>query len=366
MKILFVIDSLGFGGAERQLVELVKGLNRFEFEIHIVCLSNKEGYSKQIQELGLEIHVFQRRYKYDFGPILYLSKYIKKNNIELVHAFMTFASLYAMIACKLSGRPIVSSAIRDGKDQNIKGLIAKRLLAKTSNIFVANSKAGFNNRFSKLRPHFKVVYNGVDLNRFKSSTIGVKKLKDELGISKFEHVIGMVGSFTDHKDQQTLLEAFDLVLRELPNSYLLLIGDGPKKNDLCHQVEQLGIKEKVSFLGYRKDVDQLYCLLDVFILLTNNTIHLEGISNAIIEAMMAQVPVIASRGGGTDEIISDGLTGVIVPPDDSLKAADAIVYLLKDPNTSKDIVDRAGIFARRAFNLDRYVDDYKQIYGEML
>ncbi len=366
MKILFVIDSLGFGGAERQLVELVKGLNRFEFEIHIVCLSNKEGYSKQIQELGLEIHVFQRRYKYDFGPILYLSKYIKKNNIELVHAFMTFASLYAMIACKLSGRPIVSSAIRDGKDQNIKGLIAKRLLAKTSNIFVANSKAGFNNRFSKLRPHFKVVYNGVDLNRFKSSTIGVKKLKDELGISKFEHVIGMVGSLTDNRDHSTLIDAFNIVKNQVPDTCLLLIGNGPNKSILKDKVLKLGINNHVFFPGYRTDVDHIYRLLNVCVLLTDNSRIIEGTSNAIIEAMLAGIPVIASRGGGTDEIISDGLTGVIVPPSDSLKTADAIVYLLKDPNTSKDIVDRAGIFARRAFNLDRYVDDYKQIYSEAL
>ena len=226
MKILYLIDSLAFGGAERQFVELIKGLDRSRYEVHLICL-NKEtaGYTDILTELGVIVHYFCRAYKYDIRPVFSVSRYINKNQIDLVHPFMNLGGLVGVLAAKLSGRPVVCSAIRDAKDKGIKGAVSKKALSILADIFVANSRAGFTNRFHNIKPHFRVVYNGIDFSRFNINTNNLVELKQNLGIDRFEYIIGMVGSLSKNKDQETLTR-----FRKLQENVSSIISD-----DICIQ-----------------------------------------------------------------------------------------------------------------------------------
>jgi len=366
LRLLFVIDSLGFGGAERQLVELVKGLDPCKYDVHVVCFDDSiEGFSEILESCGIDICYIKRAFKYDIRIVFSLAKYIRRNDIHVVHAFLNLGALVGVLAARFAGRPVVCSGIRDAKDKNLKLKLSKRALAILSDILVANSRAGFANRFSRMRPHFRVVYNGVDFSRFEKQ-IDTSDLKADLHLSNFKHIIGMVASLSERKDHYTLLKAAPIVLQNLPNTCFLLVGDGTRRRVLRKKVEELGLENNILFLGFRSDVDHILNILDVFILLTNPDVHLEGISNSIIEAMAVGVPVIASEGGGTGEIIQHNVNGILLKPKHPQEAAQAILRLLSNKAEAAVLASAAETYVTRTFGLQRYVDAYEKIYRELL
>jgi len=367
MKILFVIDSLRLGGAERQMVELIKGLDRHRFEVYVVCLNYAEdSYAHIVSKMGIGISYFCRRYSYDISPLFSIYQFIKKNRIDLVHAFNNLGALFGVAGAKLTMKPVVCSAIRDAKDWDYELKILKKILAFFSDIFVANSKAGFTNRFKKIKSHFRVVYNGIDFNRFGPGETDSIKLKEELNVSEFKYVIGMVASLTDRKDHEILINAVPKVLDIFPETCFLLIGDGLKREKLTDMARRMGLEKNVLFCGYRNDTDRILQVLDLSILLTNSDMHLEGISNAIMEAMAASVPVIASKGGGTDEIIKHNINGILVNPKKADEAASAIIRLLGNKKRSERLAQSAIISVKKMFDLQKYANAYQNIYNEVL
>jgi glycosyltransferase involved in cell wall biosynthesis len=366
VKLLFIIHSLKFGGAERQLVELIKGLNHHSYDVHLICLDNvSEGYTELLSTEGIETTYFLRSYKYDLRPIFSIYRFILKKQIDLVHTFENLGSMFGLLAAKLSRRPVVCSAVRNAKDKNLKLKLSTKILSKFADIFVANSRAGFVSRFSKIKPHFRVVYNGIDFNRFKNDKVDILKIKKEIGVVDFNHVIGMIASLSTHKDHETLLNAAPMVLQKYPELCFLFIGDGREREKLESKVRRLGLKENVLFLGYRNDVDQVIQILDIAVLLTNSDVILEGISNAIVEAMAVGVTVVASKGGGTNEIIKHDVNGILVSPKSVEKTAEAIIELLEDKTKAKRLATTAKIFVTEKFSLQRYVEEYENIYQDL-
>lgn len=370
IKILFVVDSLGIGGAERQLVELVRGLSSLGgYEIHLVCLSKtKKNYVENLEHYGVDIQYFLRKGRYDiFGPLSCLVRHIQKYNICLVHSFMNMGSLFGVMAAKITGTPIVCSAIRNARDKSLKGKYLTIMLARISDIFVANSQAGFRSRFKSMQSHFRVVYNGVDFSRFSECPGDMTRMRSNLGISGYAKVVGMVASLSPSKDQETLLEAAIRVLEVFPDTGFLFVGDGVKKKFLEQQINDLHLQKHVVMAGFREDVDKIYPLMDVCVLLSNAKIHLEGISNALVEAMACRVPVVASAGGGTNELLDNGKYGALVPYKDSHATAEAIIEVLSRPRvvTSRFVME-ANMSVIERFGIERYVEEYALLYDQAM
>ena len=366
-KILFVIDSLRFGGAERQLVELIKGLDRTKFEIYLCCLVNDPGgYTNELHKLGIKIKYFSRAFMLDIKPIIQISQYIKEMKIELVHSFNCLGALFGVIAAKIAGRRVICSGIRNAKDQSAMYWIYKRIESVLSDYLVSNSMAGFTNRFKKNKKHFRVVYNGIDFNRFELNVTDTDNVKEELGVSKFSHIVGMVASLSDHKDHQTLLDAIPLVLSRFANTCFLLIGDGPIRENLERKVKRQGLEKNVIFTGYRSNVDRIYPAMDVSVLVTRSKLILEGISNSLLESMASGIPVIATTGGGTDEVIVHGRNGLMVPPADPKHLAESIIDVMSNQKKASAMAKVALQDVKAKFGLDRYVEDYVSLYHEVL
>lgn len=366
-RLLFVIDTLRCGGAERQLVTLLKGLAAVrEWELELVILSDEEAFFRPfVEALGVPIHCFARRYTLDLaGPISEVARLIKQNGICLVHAFLNLGSLVGVAGAKLAGVPVVCSAIREGKDENWKLALSKRMLARLSDVFVSNSKAGLVSRFKRARPHFKVVYNGIDFSRFDEPFTSY--LATQLSLTRFDRVVGMVGRLSNHKDYPTFLQAAAMVLGTMPNTGFLIVGDGPMRHDYeCLSID-LGIREQVVFAGYRADVDRIYTFMNLFVLLNDPDVHEEGLSNALIEAAAVGIPMIATDAGGTPEIIEHDCCGILVPPQDPRAVAAAIADLLRNEEKAKTLADEAKKKVRGAFALGRYIKEYEQIYRSLL
>jgi glycosyltransferase involved in cell wall biosynthesis len=365
MKILFIIDSVGFGGAERQFVELIKGLHKKKYhEIHVGCLLKVvNGYTSIIESLGIKVTYFERNSRFDvIKPTAEIYRYINQNQIELVQTFMSMGSLLGATAARMAYKPVICSAIRDGMNSTLRESIIKRIIAFLSNILISNSYAGFNNRFKKMKPKFRVIYNGMDFSRFQIKQTNSLKLKKELGIEKFRRVVCMVASLSKNKDHFTLLEAISQVVKLYPKTGLLIVGDGPNKQMLSKTIKEYQIEDNVVLSGFRNDVDQIYDSVDICVLLTNTDNHLEGISNALTEAMVSQIPVIATKGGGTDELIKNMHTGVLVPSKNGLKVAQSIIHLLENEDERNKIALEGQKHIFRKFNLERYITEYETLY----
>ena len=187
-------------------------------------------------------------------------------------------------------------------------------------------------------------------------------LRDALSIPAGDFVVGFVGRFVAIKDLGTLVNAFGQVVREVPHAHLLLAGDGPIRGELQRAAAAAGVAERVHFLGWTEDLVSVYAAMDVCALTSLN----EGTPVALIEAMAARKPVVATRVGGVPDLVADGRTGLLVAARDSVALARSIVALAADPALRARLGGAARADVQQRFSYDRLVDDIDRLYTERL
>ncbi len=366
LRILIVIDSTRFGGAERQASALGLGL-RHRHEVHFASLDSQPGgYLDEILDSGIAFKQFPRHGRFDPRPIGLLVRYIRDNRIDVIHTFLNMGSLYGLVAAKVTRRPVVCSPFRDAHPGSRKSEAIKRFIAHHADLSVANSRAGFDCRFEAWTDRFRVVYNGLDMDRFNLVDEDTADLVVEFSLERFDAIVGMVASLSQKKDHVLLLHVARKVLGHHPRTGFLIIGDGTERTGLEALALTLGIADNVVFTGYRQDADRFYPLLDLSILLTDTVHAHEGTPNAVIESMASGIPVIATRCGGTPETITDGEDGFLVPAGEVAATATVLRRLLDDPPLADRIGTAAAKSARRRFGMDRYIGDCEALYREVL
>lgn len=212
------------------------------------------------------------------------------------------------------------------------------------------------------REQFAVVPSGIDLSRFQS-LVGVRRpVPPGLPVKPDAVVVGSVGWLTDVKGHRYLIEALALVRAEIPNLHLLLVGSGDRRRGLEGLVAQRGLADAVTFAGERQDVPDCLAALDVFVLPSLN----EGMGRALIEAMAAGRPVIASRVGGVPALIEERRNGLLVPPADPAALARALRELLERPQWAKELGGQASAAIGARFSQRAMVEAIESVYEEAL
>ena len=374
-RVLFIIDGLEGDGAERQFCELVKGVQALqEFEPHVVVLEdNDSGHAWILEDCGISVNVYARRSRFDLSPIPKIVRHIRQHQIQLVHAYMSMGSEFGLIAAKVCRIPIIASSIRNGMNGNWREAIRTFYQSHLADLAVANSRAGFSSRFRTMRDSFRVVHNGFDTTRFDVNSTEKEALKAQLSIPDGSFVVCMAARMEPQKDHRTLLDALHLVSGEVANVQLLLAGQGTLEADTKKHCQALGLDNTVRFLGHQREVEKLLSISDVSVLLTNTDIHLEGISNTIIESMAVGTAVVATGGGGTDEILNESdagsppyTYGIKVNAHDPTQVAAALSYYAENPTERAAIADRARSMVLKRFGLKRFVDENVLLYRELL
>ncbi len=175
-------------------------------------------------------------------------------------------------------------------------------------------------------------------------------------------VVGTVSSLTPHKGHEYLIQAASLVLDTLPPVKFLIVGDGPLRKRLEEQAKELNIHSSVIFTGKRKDIPEILSLLDVFVLPSHTR---EGLGIAIIEAMAAERPVVATDIGGIPEVVDDGETGVLVPPEDTEALSKAIITLLQDPPRAKTMGEKGRTRIKEMFTTTKMLSEIEHVYQSL-
>ncbi|MGB3849166.1 MAG: glycosyltransferase [Tunicatimonas sp.] len=364
MKILTVIDSFHTGGKERRLIELLKGLTSAGIACELIVLSKVVTYP-ELYDLNVNIHFVERKWKKDpmvFGTLFRLIKTAKP---DLIQSWSSMMSIYTLPIAKLLRIPFVNAIIVDAP-QYVRPFSQSWLRTKLtfpfSDAVVANSHAG---KKSYQAPAKKtiVIHNGFDFKRADKAA-SPEEVRESLGITT-DKVVGMVGKFQPRKDYATYLKAAVRIVAQRSDVTFLAIGDGDLLED-CRRLVSQSANDRIIFTGRRTDVESVVSIFDVGVLMTNHRVHGEGISNALMEYMVMGKPVVASTGGGTAELVTDGEVGYLVPPGDEVVLTEKLSLLLDDPELARKLGDNAKQRIQHHFSLQRMTDEYIQLYQRLL
>ena len=359
IRVLYIIDELGPGGAERRLVQLLKGLDSTRFSTKIVLLTDIVHYT-EVYELETEVIKLDRKIKKDPSIYFRLFGLCRRWKPDIIHAWGSMPAIYAGPVAKILGIKMINAMIADAPARlNRKQRVRSFLSFPFSDIIQSNSHAGLDSYNVPERKR-NVVHNGFDFGR-----IGDLKDRDEmrgeLGIDT-RFVAGMVAGFKYQKDYESLVQAAREVTENRDDITFVCVGSGPGLDHI--RAAAAGI-DRMIFTGRRSDVESIIDIFDIGILLTDLDRHGEGISNSIMEYMAASKPVIATDGGGTRELVADGVTGYLIPQKSPGLLAEKIEHLLSDDGLRENmgIAGKERILSE--FNIDRMVREHSSLYEKL-
>lgn len=365
-KIFMVIDHLGAGGAQRQVIEYLKHADRNKYDITVVNLDN--GYASvanEIIELNYRVIGIKHSGFFNLFTLINLTRIFKRENPDIVHTYLFTSDCYGRLAAKLAGVKKVVCATR-GIDAWKKWhhIQADRILALFTDSITVNAEniKPYLIKIEKIRADKIVkIYNGIDLRRFKGlrSSSGIKL---GLHIPENSLLVGMVGRLSKPKDYETFFHAVKIILKQLTDTYFLVVGDGALKSRLQFMVNDLGIKEKVIFTGAREDALDLINTMDVCVLSS----HYEGCPNVILEYMACKKPVVASNVGGCPELVIDGKTGFIVPEANPETLASKLIELLNNQGLRKQMGECGRKRVEEYFTSDIMAENTEKLYKKLL
>ena len=361
MKVLQITNTLLSGGAEKLIVDTAKLYIKKNIDVDILLLDGtKTPFIESLASVK-KISIFSlgnRKNIYNPFNSFKIIKYFKNYDIIHVHLFpaiywVAFAKILTKPGCKIVMTEHNSSNRR--RDKKIFKILDKLVykqfdrIITISNAVDINLKKHLGNHFN----NFIKINNGIDLKIFNNA---IAYSKEELEFNTNDKLILQVSSFTPQKDQETLIR----VMQKLPNNCkLLLVGQGPLEEKLKTLTNELGLANKVFFLGIRSDVPRLLKSVDIVVLSSNY----EGLSLSSVEGMASGKPFLASDAPGLTEVVENA--GILFPPKDIEKLKEHIINLLNDSklylNTSQKCIQRA-----KKFDVDIMVENHINLYDELL
>ncbi|MBI5842255.1 MAG: glycosyltransferase [Chloroflexi bacterium] len=371
--IAFLIDGLSMGGAERLMVPILKHLSRDDFEPRVCVFQTKEGnpMAESIQALGVPVDSLEINRLRDISALPRLTRYLKENNVKLVHTQLEFANILGNIAAKFMRLPSVCTVhVLPPEEVKLKTKFHQRAEWTSLRMFcdriisVSEEARTYHLDIAGFWPEkITTIYNGIDLMEFrKSGRADRNAIRQELGIPENANLMTTVAVLRQPKGIEFMIRALPAVLAADPLAYYLVVGSGPHHDVLIEEVAKVGVKDRVIFAGLRKDVPDLLAASDLFVLPTLT----EALPTVLAEAMAVGLPIVASAVGGVPEMVTDGANGRLVSPGVPVELSDACIDLLSSPEKRKSMGSRGLEIVDEKFSIDRQVGQMRELYLDLL
>ncbi|MEO0575366.1 MAG: glycosyltransferase [Pseudomonadota bacterium] len=365
--VALVISNLEFGGAQRQVVELANGLYNAGVPVCLVSMSDCVPLQERLNQ-NIKLHVVQKKAKFDVTVISRLARLLKREQVRLVHGFLYDAEIAVRLAGRWARVPTVL-----GSERNSDYVIApfkRRVYQLTRGMrdgCIANSWAGANfNSRTLLYPmtHYRVVYNGVDTERFQPRDINAAK--QALKLDSKRHYIGMIGSFKKQKNHLQLVRCAAEVCAQFPDHDFIVAGDvldeGRRashdiKQEVVGEIERLGLTERVHLLGNIETIEVFYnaCVATVL------PSYYEGLPNVVLESFASGVPVVASDVSDNTLVVPKDGSSYVVQVDDDPAFVASLTALLQDDNT-RARSDRLRALTLEQFSQQKFASNMLEAY----
>ncbi len=328
LRVMFIQTDMRIGGAEMLTANIIRRLDHERFAPELCCLKERGELGEVLAE-EIPVHYGLLSNKYDWRVWPRLTGLLRQRETDAVITVGAGDKMFwGRLAARHVGVPVILSALHSTGWPDGVGRL-NRMLTPITDLFIAVAESHGQFLANNLDIDFSrvaVIPNGVDTQRF-APFAEAPAVRRELGIRSTDPVVGIVAALRPEKNHELFLEMTTRVLRELPSTRFLIIGDGPRRAALEQRAAELGIAKHALFLGSRDDVPRLLASLDVFVL----TSHIEANPVSILEAMSVGKPVVATNVGSIHESVAEGRTGFLVTPGDAYQMADRILRLLNDP-----------------------------------
>jgi len=378
IRLWLFVTALSVGGAERTLVDLANGLDHERYDVTVWTIFEENPLAGRLDDAvdlrtlgvrgrtsadhGFAVEAAENPMDYVRAPLRFL-RAVRRERPDVLQSFLTYDNLIARIARLVARETIVVTGVRlvpTGEHD-----LAQRLDTLTTPLadhVISNSHAGarFARRHRTPADRVSVVQNGRDLSRFRGEA--PPALRAELGLPEDAPVVGTVGRLIDRKGHDELLGAWPTVLESVPEAHLLLVGDGPRRRHLEERTERLGIADSVHFAGIREDVPELLATMDCFAFPS----HYEGLPGALLEAMAAGLPCVATPVDGNAELLEAYESGLFVDVGDEQALARGITLVLERPEFAAALGANARERATEHFSLETMVDGFDAVYERLL
>ncbi len=356
MNVLHIVLALNVGGLERFVLDLAK-IHSSSINPVIVCLDSKGVLGEMHHPCG--IIQLNKKSGFDLSAILRLARIVKKHDIDIIHTHNPAPHVYGTLLSVLCRKPLIHT--RHGRNyphskKRIRlnwlcSLFTYRLVA------VSSDAAEVSRKIDKVSPRkLAVILNGIDTAQY-FNPLGGRKEETDRPVR-----IGIVARLSPEKNHLALIKACRILQGQAIPFQLVIVGDGPLRQSLESEVAKLGLERQVSFLGVRHDIADILKTFDIFALSS----HTEGISLTLLEAMASGLPTVATRVGGNSEVVEDGKTGFLVPPDSPEDLADKLKSLIDD----KGLRMRMGLEGQRRVNQNFSIlaaaEEYLALYKSAL
>jgi glycosyltransferase involved in cell wall biosynthesis len=360
--VLQLLATGGNGGAQESYTGLVLRLDRSKYDVRALSLSTGSAVQR-VRSLGLPVDVIDAGD--DEQATRELAAWLRREEIDLVHAHMYRAEVIGTRAAVAAGVPVIAATVHSSRVRSPEDVALLASLTPMMDRLIVPSDAIAHKVRCEGRDgaRFAVIPNGVDLSRF-AAPAPTSSVRADFGIPVEAPLVGVVARLEAEKGHRILVAAWPSVLRAAPDAWLLLVGEGSEADALRAQAAALGrsVAERIVFTGRREDISALTAQLSVAVLPSLR--EAQGIS--ILEAMARRVPVVASAVGGIPEVITSGVDGVLVEPSDPDALACAIGELLANGDLRRRIGEAGYRTVAERFSIDAQVRRIEAVYDEEL
>lgn len=353
VEVAFVIAALVIGGAERQLLYLLRGLDRTRYRPRLYAFADGP-WRERFEALDVPLEIIDWR-RGRPRVLLELCRHLRRHPAGLVHTYGHSANMIGRLAALAAGAPAVIVSERSAPFIKSRATrLIDRLLAPFTAGLIANS-AHAARYWSEHRligeGRAWAVYNGIEAERYTVSGGSAEGCR-----------LVTVGDMRREKNHSLLFEALALVVAERPEVRLTIAGDGSLRGELEAQAARLGITENLHLPGFVDDVPGLFGASDIYV----HTAHYEGLPNAVMEAMVCALPCVVTAIDGCRELVGDGDNGVVVEPGSPRALAGALLRLLEDDELRRRMGARGRARIEREFSIERMVERTETLYHRAL
>lgn len=372
IKIIWIIDGLGPGGAEQLMTTLLKFFDSHCFEMRVCALQDRGSnlITNKLEELGVPVDFVSVKHLRDPFNIFRILKYLRRHRPHVIHTQLEFSDTLGNIAAKLLGIPSVSTVhtienpprtSRTFWRHRIRWFVLRNFCTRI--IAVSDKTRTHYIQYAKLPSNkFVTLYNGIDLATFQSPKHRAKsEVRKSFDLPDKSIIVCTVAVLREQKGIQYMIGALPTILEQCPNVFYLIVGDGAYGQELKSFASGRGVEKQVIFAGYRTDIPELLSISDIFVLPTLG----DALPTVLIEAMAARIPIVASNVGGVPEIIADKVTGLLIPPSNSSKLADACLQIIQNGVLANRLVLNAYEVAQQKFNVLTQVKKLSNLYQQI-
>ena len=363
-RVLFLAHAFAVGGAEEMVLNLVRHLPP-HYEPAVLCIHEAGPIGLEIQQTGVPFKVLGLKpgllRPFD---VLRLQDFLYQCQPDIVHTFLLTGILYGRFAAMMARVPVViGTEVNVYERKRPWHVQAERWLMRGTDAVIASAESVREFYIKQINADpakVEVIYNAVDWSRLET-TISREDMRRAMDVPVEGPLLGIIARLTEQKGHRVLLDA--LAQRpDLSRAHLVIVGDGPLSAALQRQAAGLGIADRVRFLGARRDLGNLLSAIDVFVMPS----FWEGLPLAMVLAMGAGLPVVATRVAGIPEVVQDGVNGLLVTPGESGELGAALSRVVNDDTTRVLLGQAARAFVRPRFGVDGYVNAITGLYDRLL